>query len=167
MGRRSARPRTTPSQRRARQLDTGFFYRRQTGRRALDLHVALLPRTAASRDSARRSKIGHRRRVFDGSSADIIAAVASAGESAPNIAPIDATPAGRAVGSRDAKSSRVRSGVMPPSAKTGIAPAAQAALSPLAPHAGVVAGLDKGSKTGPNTAKSAPSRAAPATSGGE
>jgi len=47
------------------------------------------------------------------------------------------------------------------------APAAQAALSPLAPHAGVVAGLDNGSKTGPKTAKSAPSRAAPATSGGE
>src|SRR5271163_3914111 len=101
----------------------------------MDLHVALLSRTAASRDSARRGKIGHRRRVFDASSADSIAAVASAGESAPNIAPIDAN------------NSRVRSGVMPPSAKTGIAPAAHAALSPLAPHADPVAGLDNGSKT--------------------
>src|SRR5271170_4717849 len=167
MGRRSARPRATPSQRRAGQLDTCFFYRRQRGRRAMDLHVALLSRAAASRHSARRGKIGHRRRVFDASSADSIAAVARAGESAPNIAPIDATPAGRAVGSSDANNSRVRSGVMPPSAKTGIAPAAHAALSPLAPHAGPTAGLDSGSKTGPKTAKSAPSRAAPATSGGE
>src|ERR1700735_1465453 len=164
MGRRSAWPRATPSERRARQLDTGFFYRRQRWRRAMDLHVSLLPRAAASRHSARRSKIGHRRRVFGGSSADSIAAVASAGESAPNIAPIDATPAGSAVASSDANNLRVRSGVMPPSAKNGIAPAAHAALRPLAPHAGPAKGLDNGSKTGPKTAKSAPSRAAPATS---
>ncbi len=90
-----------------------------------------------------------------------------AGESAANIAPIDATPAGRAAGSADANNSRVRSGVMPPSAKTGIAPALHAALRLLGPHAGTVAGFDSGSKTGPKTAKSAPSRAAAATSGGE
>src|SRR5208282_2433673 len=107
------------------------------------------------------------RRVHDGSSADSIAAVARPGESAANIAPIDATPAGRAAGPAYANNSRVRSGVMPPSAKTGIAPAPHAAPRPLGPHAVAPAGLDSGSKTGPKTAKSAPSRAAPATSGGE
>ena len=145
---RTARSRATSSQWRARQRDTGVFYRRSRRSRAMDLYVDLLSRTAAAGNSPRRGKISHCRRVHDASSADSIAAVAMAGESAANIAPIDATPAGRAAGSVDANNSRVRSDVMPPSAKTGIAPAPHAALSPLAPHAGPAAGLESGSKTG-------------------
>ena len=126
---RTARSRATSSQRRARQRDTGVFCGRSKRRRAMDLHVALLSRDAAARHAPQRCEVGHR-------NADSIAAVASAGESAANIAPIDATPAGLAPGSADSNNSRARSGVIPPSAKTGIAPARQAALSPLAPHAG-------------------------------
>ncbi len=137
-----------------------FFVVDRNGVVAMDLHVALLSRDAAARHAPQRCEVGHR-------NADSIAAVARAGESAAKIAPIDATPAGLASGSADSNNSRARSGVIPPSAKTGIAPARQAALRPLAPHAGRSAGFDIGSKIGPNTAKSAPSRAAPETSGGE
>jgi hypothetical protein len=86
---RSARSRATSSQRRTRQRDTGVFCGRSKGRRAMDLHIALLSRDAWARHAPRRRKVSHR-------NADNIAAVASAGESAAKIAPIDATPAGLA-----------------------------------------------------------------------
>ena len=104
----------------------------------MDLYVALLPRDCRgpTRSSPQRnqSSPASRRRT----NADNIAAVARAGESAAKIAPIDATPAGRAAsGSADSNNSRARSAVIPPSANTGIAPAltsrAQPARTPRRP----------------------------------
>src|SRR5260370_31792693 len=127
IGSRSAGSRATSSQRRARQRDTGVFCGRSKWRRAMDLHVALLSRDAAGRHAPQRREVGHR-------NADSIAAVASAGESAAKIAPIDAPPAALAAGSAESNNSRAPSGLIPPSAKTDIAPARQTSPIPPAPH---------------------------------
>jgi len=68
---------------------------------------------------------------------------------------------------RDREQFAARSGVTPPSAKTGIAArAACGCETSRAPMRDRLRGFEIGSKTGPKTAKSAPSRRAPATIGG-
>ena len=60
----------------------------------------------------------------------------------------------------------MRSGVMPPRASTGRPARAQASASFFRPGSAVVPGLDRVGKTGPKTAKSAPSSAARSASCG-
>ena len=115
----------------------------------MDLRAALLSPAAHDRCAAQRCQV--RYRLWDSVSADSIAAIACAGESAANTEPIAATPAGRELGSPAFISARARSGAMPPSANTGIAPARTAAPRPSGPHAGPSADLEIGSNMGPNS----------------